>query len=64
MRSIAAGRVPPTTSDGEYDYSGDSVYVMSATWEGTISFTDLRDPGGSFEVSRSRREYGLQFIDP
>ncbi|KLT42280.1 hypothetical protein CC85DRAFT_285684 [Cutaneotrichosporon oleaginosum] len=54
VRSLAAGRVPPTTSNGEYDYTGDSVYVVSATWEGTISLTDLRDPAGTLEVNRSR----------
>lgn len=55
VRSIAAGRVPPTSSDGLYDYTGDAVYVVSATWEGTISLTDLREPAGSLEVNRSRR---------
>ncbi|BEJ11379.1 hypothetical protein CspHIS471_0108010 [Cutaneotrichosporon sp. HIS471] len=54
VRSVAAGRVPPTTADGQYDYTGDSVYVVSATWEGTISLTDLRDPAGTMEINRSR----------
>jgi transcription factor C subunit 6 len=56
IRSIAAGRTPPTDAAGALDYTGEAVYIAFGSYDGTTGVVDLRDPGNVIELNRSRRK--------
>jgi transcription factor C subunit 6 len=57
IRSIAAGRCPPTDAHGALDYAGESVYLAFGSYDGTAGVVDLREPGTVLELNRSRCEF-------
>lgn len=57
VQSIAVARVPHSVAAGEYDYSGDPIYLVIGSYDGTASFLDLRDTQSVLEIVSTRSEF-------
>ncbi|KAK4689340.1 transcription factor C subunit 6, partial [Tremellales sp. Uapishka_1] len=54
IRSIAAARCPPTDSSGVVRYDWDSPFVIAASYDGSVTCTDLRDSSQPVLLNASR----------
>lgn len=52
--AVSAARQPTSDINGLPIYDADPVYVVFATYEGTIILVDIRDPDSPVEVNRER----------
>ena len=56
IRSVAAGRCPPSDPKGQPCFGEDPSYLVIGSYDGSTAMVDLRDPAFTVELNRARSE--------
>lgn len=56
ISSIKTGRIPPSDNKGEPMYDQEPRFLVIASWDGSFSMMDFRDPNRVISLDRSRSE--------